>query len=145
VLGRSFHFPQDGSPPLDCASPSNAAPTLQWRTPELTRQKKIIFAEMRAAGVRGLLIYCSDYKCGHWTTISGDRGPGDVRLSNLESRFTCQFAAREAPTFAQISAGKKRRPTPLGKSPGKHGPHAATKRGSNVKFCTDAVDHFYFT
>jgi hypothetical protein len=28
--------------------------------PELARQQKITFAEMRAAGVRGLLIYCSD-------------------------------------------------------------------------------------
>jgi hypothetical protein len=37
---------------------------LQWRMPELTRQK-ITFAEMRAAGVRGLLVYCSDYKCSH--------------------------------------------------------------------------------
>jgi hypothetical protein len=34
--------------------------------PELTRQK-ITFGEMRAAGVRGLLIYCSDYKCSHST------------------------------------------------------------------------------
>ena len=32
----------------------------------LTRREKITFAEMRAAGVRGLLIYCSDYKCSHW-------------------------------------------------------------------------------
>ena len=31
--------------------------------PELTRQKKITFGEMRAAGVRGLLVYCSDYEC----------------------------------------------------------------------------------
>jgi hypothetical protein len=29
--------------------------------PALTRQK-ITFGEMRAAGVRGLLVYCSDYK-----------------------------------------------------------------------------------
>ena len=35
--------------------------------PALTRQKKITFGEMRAAGVRGLLIYCSDYKCNHST------------------------------------------------------------------------------
>jgi hypothetical protein len=28
--------------------------------PALTRQKKITFGEMRAAGVRGLLIYCAD-------------------------------------------------------------------------------------
>jgi hypothetical protein len=30
--------------------------------PTLARQKKITFGEMRASGVRGLLIYCSDYK-----------------------------------------------------------------------------------
>jgi len=41
--------------------------------PTLTRQQKITFAEMRAAGVRGLLIYCSDYKGSHWTMISADR------------------------------------------------------------------------
>jgi hypothetical protein len=36
-------------------------------------------AEMRASGIRGLLIYCSDYHCSHWTAISGDRWPDDVR------------------------------------------------------------------
>jgi hypothetical protein len=53
-------------------------------------QQKITFAEMRTAGVRGLLIYCSDYHCSHWTAISGDRWPDDVRLSDIEPRFTCQ-------------------------------------------------------
>ena len=57
--------------------------------PDPTRQK-ITFGEMRAAGVRGLLIYCSDYKCSHWTAISGDRWADDVRLSDIELRFTCQ-------------------------------------------------------
>ncbi len=46
--------------------------------------------DARAAGVRGLLIYCSDYKCSHWTTKSADRWPDDVRLSDLEPLFTCQ-------------------------------------------------------
>jgi hypothetical protein len=55
--------------------------------PALTRQKKITFGEMRAAGVRGLLIYCSDYRCSHSTTMSADRWPDDVRLSDLEPRF----------------------------------------------------------
>jgi hypothetical protein len=32
-------------------------------------------------GVRGLLIYCSDYKCSHWTAISGDRWPDDRLVS----------------------------------------------------------------
>jgi hypothetical protein len=29
----------------------------------------------------------SDYRCSHWTAISGDRWPDDVRLSDLEPRF----------------------------------------------------------
>jgi hypothetical protein len=61
--------------------------------PALTRQK-ITFAEMRAAGVRGLLIYCSDYRCSHHIAISGDRWPDDVRLSDLEPRVTCQACGR---------------------------------------------------
>jgi len=55
-----------------------------------TRPQKITFGEMRAGGVRGLLIYCADYHCSHWTAISGDRWPDDVRLSDIEPRFTCQ-------------------------------------------------------
>jgi hypothetical protein len=58
------------------------------------RPQKITLAEMRAAGVRGLLIYCSDYHCSHWTAISGDRWSNDVRLSDLEPRFTCQACGR---------------------------------------------------
>jgi hypothetical protein len=61
---------------------------------EVTRPQKITFAEMRASGVRGLLIYCSDYHCSHWTPISGDHWPGDVRLSDLEPRFTCLACGR---------------------------------------------------
>jgi hypothetical protein len=62
---------------------------------ELTRQQKITFAEMGASGVRGLLIYCSDYHCSHWIAISGDRWPDDVRLSDLEPRFICQACGRK--------------------------------------------------
>jgi hypothetical protein len=40
----------------------------------VTRQK----IEMRASRVRGLLVYCSDYHCSHWTAISGDQWPDDV-------------------------------------------------------------------
>jgi hypothetical protein len=61
--------------------------------PVLLRQK-ITLAEMRGAGVRGFLIYCSDYHCSHWTTLSADGWPDDVRLSDLEPRFTCQACGR---------------------------------------------------
>jgi hypothetical protein len=57
--------------------------------PALTRQK-ITLGEMRSSGVRGLLIYCAEYRCSHSSAISGDRWPDRVRLSDIEPRFTCQ-------------------------------------------------------
>jgi hypothetical protein len=63
----------------------------------MPRPEKITFGEMRESGVRGLLIYCSDYHCSHWTAISGDRWADDVRLSDLEPKFTCQACARRGP------------------------------------------------
>jgi len=56
----------------------------------LARPQKITLGEMRSSGVRGLLIYCADYRCSHSTAISADRWPDDVRLSDLEPKFTCQ-------------------------------------------------------
>jgi hypothetical protein len=58
--------------------------------PALTRQQKITFGEMRASGVRDVLVYCADYRCSHSTPISADRWPDDVRLSDIEPRFTCR-------------------------------------------------------
>jgi hypothetical protein len=57
---------------------------------EVNRQQKITFGEMRASGARGLLIDCSDFRCSHSTTLSADRWPDDVRLSDLELLFVCQ-------------------------------------------------------
>jgi hypothetical protein len=57
--------------------------------PDAVRQK-ITLAEMRASGVRGLLIYCSDYRRSHSTAISADRWADDIRLSDLEPLFTCK-------------------------------------------------------
>src|ERR1035438_8776257 len=77
----------------------------------LTRQK-ITFAEMPAAGVRGLLIYCSDYKCSQWTKVSGDRWPDDVRLSDIEPRFTCQACGQRGadvrPNFGWVEEAARR-------------------------------------
>jgi hypothetical protein len=58
-------------------------------------RKKITFAEMRSSGVWGLLVYCSDYHCSHYTAISGDRWPDDVRQSDLEPRFVCTACGRK--------------------------------------------------
>ena len=59
---------------------------------------------MRASGVRGLLIYCSDYKCAHWT-VSADPWPDEVRLSDIEPLFVCKVCGKRGadvrPDFAQ--------------------------------------------
>ena len=53
----------------------------------MDRPQKITFGEMRASGVRGVLIYCADYKCSHWIAVSADQWSGETRLSDLEDRF----------------------------------------------------------
>jgi hypothetical protein len=58
------------------------------------RERKITFGEMREIGVRGILIYCSDYKCSHSTAI-GDHLPDDVRLSDIEPLFTCKACGKK--------------------------------------------------
>jgi hypothetical protein len=76
---------------------------------DMQRQQKITLGEMRASGVRGLLIYCSDYRCSHSTAISGDRWPDDVRLSDIEPRFTYQACGKKGadvrPDFPQARMG----------------------------------------
>jgi hypothetical protein len=49
---------------------------------------------MRSSGVRGLLVYCSKYRCSHYIAISGDRWPDDVRLSDIEPRFVCSACGK---------------------------------------------------
>src|SRR5450755_2881067 len=58
--------------------------------PPSRASRKSPLAEMRASGVRGVLVYCSDYRCSHSTAINADRWPDHVRLSDIEPRFTCQ-------------------------------------------------------
>jgi hypothetical protein len=77
--------------------------------PAVIRQKKITFAEMRAAGVRGLLIYCSDYRCSHSTAISGDSWPDGVRLFDIEPQFTCQVCDTTCNARPDHTLGHSRR------------------------------------
>jgi hypothetical protein len=48
----------------------------------------------RNAGVRPptrLIVYCADYKCAHSVVVEAGRWSDEVRLSDLEPRFTCQL------------------------------------------------------
>jgi hypothetical protein len=40
-------------------------------------------------GVRGLLVYCADYRCSHSIAVSADRWPDEVQLSDIEPQLTC--------------------------------------------------------
>ena len=53
------------------------------------RPQKITFAEMREMGVRGVLVYCADYRCSHSIAVNADQWPDDLLLSDIEDRFTC--------------------------------------------------------
>jgi hypothetical protein len=78
--------------------------------PETVRQTKITFGEMRASGVHGLLIHCSDYKCSRSTAISANRWLDDVRLSDIE--FTCQACGQRGadvrPDFGWVEEAARR-------------------------------------
>jgi hypothetical protein len=59
-----------------------------------SRPIKISFGDMREQGVRGVLIYCSDYKCSHSIALSAYRWPDHLRLSDLEPRFVCEACGK---------------------------------------------------
>jgi hypothetical protein len=65
--------------------------------------------QMRASGVRDVLIYCKDHRCSHSTTISADQWPDNVRLSDIEPDFVC------------TACGKARRGCQADVSAGSHG------------------------
>jgi hypothetical protein len=52
--------------------------------------QKITLGEMRQSGLRRVLVYCADYRISHSVTISAKAWSDDIRLSDLEPRFTCQ-------------------------------------------------------
>jgi hypothetical protein len=58
------------------------------------RPQKITFAEMRDMGVRGILIYCADYRCSHSIAVSAHQWRDDLRLSDIEHRFICAACSK---------------------------------------------------
>src|SRR5947207_5084981 len=59
---------------------------------------------MRESGVRGVLVWCTDYRCSHYIEMSADRSPDDLRVSDIEHRFVCTACGRREPTSARTSA-----------------------------------------
>jgi len=61
---------------------------------------------MRASGVHGLLVYWSDFRCSHLVAISANRWPDEMRLSDIEPRFTCACGRRGAEVRPGFDRGK---------------------------------------
>jgi hypothetical protein len=60
----------------------------------MNRPTKITFGEMRDMGVRGVVVYCQDYKCSHSQAIGADQWPDDLRLSDIEQQFVCKACGK---------------------------------------------------
>ena len=74
-----------------------------------TYPQKISFGELRASGVRDVLIYCRDHHCSHHVEISADQWPDHVRLSDIEPGFVCNACGKRGaevrPKFSQADMG----------------------------------------
>ena len=65
------------------------------------RPVKITFAETRNSGVRGILVYCSDYRCSNSMALVTDQWPDDLRLSDTEPRFVCSVRGKHGADVRQ--------------------------------------------
>ena len=75
----------------------------------MQRAQKITLKEMRQSGPIRLIVYCGDYKCGHSVVIDAGRWGDDVRISELEPKFTCRACGHRGadirPLFEQARMG----------------------------------------
>jgi hypothetical protein len=71
--------------------------------------QKITFGDMRSMGVRGVLVYCADYRCSHSIALMADRWADEVRLSDIEPNFVCSACGKRGaevrPKFSSARMG----------------------------------------
>jgi hypothetical protein len=54
-------------------------------------RRRYLLVQIHAAfRLRGVPVYCSDFRCSHGVAMNADRWADDLRLSDLEPRFVCQ-------------------------------------------------------
>jgi hypothetical protein len=74
--------------------------------------QKITSGEMRASGVRDVLIYCRDHRCSHHVETNADGWADDVRLSDVEPHFRCTRSGKKGaeirPNFSQAATSTGR-------------------------------------
>jgi hypothetical protein len=84
--------------------------------PAPSRPQKITFGEMCDTGVRGVLVHCSDFHCGHSIAVSADKESASRRTCSANSaaldrylfldkaKFRASFATDESETKAAFMA-----------------------------------------
>lgn len=83
------------------------------RIGRMSREQKITFGEMRQMGVFGVVVFCSKYRCSHFTTLPADRWPDHVRLSDIERQFVCQACGQRGADVRPDYQGAKQRSASL--------------------------------
>jgi len=76
----------------------------------MKRDQKIALGEMRSGnGPTRLLVYTSDHRCSHSVVVDAKHWGEDVRLSDLETKFTCNACGRRGadvrPLFEKAAMG----------------------------------------
>jgi len=72
----------------------------------MQRVQKITLGEMRAGnGPIRLVVYCSDLKCSHSVVVDAKPWGDDVRLSDLEPKFTCKACGRRGADVRPLLEG----------------------------------------
>jgi hypothetical protein len=74
----------------------------------MPHEPKITIGEMREPGPTRLLVYCGDYRCAHSVLIEANRWPDDVRLSDLEPKFTCRACGHRGADVRPLFEGRQR-------------------------------------
>jgi hypothetical protein len=86
------------------ASPSASRCVRSARSSAMSRPRKISFGEMRAMGVRGVLIYCTDYRCSHTIAVMADHWADEI-VGLRRVSFVAHVASKVPTTSGPTSTG----------------------------------------
>ena len=73
------------------------------------RPVKITLGEMREMGLRGVLVYCADYRCSHHIALSADHWFDDLRLSDMSRGLLAAAAANAVRRSGRVSKAASHR------------------------------------
>ena len=64
--------------------------------------------------MRGIIVYCADYRCSHSVAISGDQWADEVRLSDIEPGFVCTACGKRGTDVRPDFNGNRKQVSVMG-------------------------------